>query len=555
MADVNLLPAIAPAPQSTFLSDEAKRRMLAAQLLQKQASDTSAPVYSTGAGFAKLGAGLMGGLMEGYTESKEADANKANAALLGQYLSAGAAPAVPAAPVASAPMGALPSMPAAGVVPNDGNAAPGTVGMNQRLADLSYDFIDDNPGTRISSGVRSTADQARLYADRGNNPNPVAFPGASKHERGMAVDIGGMTPDQRAALPSFGLAQPVRNDPPHVELALTDPSQQPYQVAGPAVAAPGAGQPSPQALAAAIQAPAPLGPDRMALAAQLLADPRTPAGMREYIMKQVGPKDPIHLKDGETLLDPRTFKPIAGGDPKPTDELREYDFYKKQGGTASFFDYKSGLKKAGAQNISIDQKPELAFDTEAGKLQAKRFDELAADGQTARQMVSDVKTLTDLGKNIGTGKTAEAKAALGPYAEALGLKVDGLSDIQAYEAVVNRVAPNLRVKGSGAQSDMELKNFLKSLPTLGNTPEGNAIASQVMTGLQENKIRAAEIGSKALTKEITRSEAEKQLRELPDPMTNYRDYMKTNRGAPTASAKMDEGWVNAGPNVRIRERK
>lgn len=104
-------------------------------------------------------------------------------------------------------------------VPNDSNAIPGTVGMNQRLADLSQDFIQDNPGTSMSSGFRSSADQARLYADRTNNPNPVAVPGTSRHERGMAADIAGMSPEQRALLPQYGLAQPVANDPPHVELA------------------------------------------------------------------------------------------------------------------------------------------------------------------------------------------------------------------------------------------------------------------------------------------------------------------------------------------------
>jgi len=130
------------------------------------------------------------------------------------------AAAAPSAPIATPPMGNT-NIPVAGgeVVPNDSNAIPGTVGMNQRLADLSQDFIQDNPGTYLSSGVRSTADQARLFADRANNPNPVAAPGTSRHERGLAVDIGGMAPEQRAMLPQFGLGQPVANDPPHVELA------------------------------------------------------------------------------------------------------------------------------------------------------------------------------------------------------------------------------------------------------------------------------------------------------------------------------------------------
>ncbi|MGB8511133.1 MAG: M15 family metallopeptidase [Pyrinomonadaceae bacterium] len=42
---------------------------------------------------------------------------------------------------------------------------------------------------RVSSGLRSTAKQASLYANRASNPNPVAKPGTSKHEKGLAVDV------------------------------------------------------------------------------------------------------------------------------------------------------------------------------------------------------------------------------------------------------------------------------------------------------------------------------------------------------------------------------
>lgn len=41
----------------------------------------------------------------------------------------------------------------------------------------------------VTSSVRSYADQARLYAARASNPYPVARPGTSKHERGLAVDM------------------------------------------------------------------------------------------------------------------------------------------------------------------------------------------------------------------------------------------------------------------------------------------------------------------------------------------------------------------------------
>jgi hypothetical protein len=42
---------------------------------------------------------------------------------------------------------------------------------------------------KVSSGKRSTERQAALYANRANNPYPVARPGTSKHEQGLAVDV------------------------------------------------------------------------------------------------------------------------------------------------------------------------------------------------------------------------------------------------------------------------------------------------------------------------------------------------------------------------------
>lgn len=219
-------------------------------------------------------------------------------------------------------------------------------------------------------------------------------------------------------------------------------------------------------------------------------------------------------------------------------------------------DFNSKRLGGPSTNVSIDQRGETEFSKEAGKLTAKRYNDIIEEAPQAKQMLSDVKTLQTLGTQIGTGKEAQVKAALGPYAETLGISIDKLPEIQAYEAIVNRVAPSLRVKGSGAQSDYELKNFLKSLPSLGNTEEGNALAGRVMEGIYSNKLRAAEIGSAALNGEITRKEADKQLRELPDPMQEYREYVKKNPGASVKPAD-DGGWtvVPGAEGVRIREKK
>lgn len=74
---------------------------------------------------------------------------------------------------------------------------------------------------RINSGYRSTAKQAQLWANRASNPNPVAKPGSSLHEQGLAADgtiggvpLGSLPP---AVLARFGL-QSVPRDPVHVQM-------------------------------------------------------------------------------------------------------------------------------------------------------------------------------------------------------------------------------------------------------------------------------------------------------------------------------------------------
>jgi len=53
-----------------------------------------------------------------------------------------------------------------------------------------------NPRAYVSSVTRSRSDQQRLYLDyvSGRSRFPAAAPGTSKHERGLAMDIGGLQP-------------------------------------------------------------------------------------------------------------------------------------------------------------------------------------------------------------------------------------------------------------------------------------------------------------------------------------------------------------------------
>jgi LAS superfamily LD-carboxypeptidase LdcB len=72
----------------------------------------------------------------------------------------------------------------------------------------------------ITSGFRSATAQQALWAARASNPFPVAAPGTSMHERGLAVDVPlSFVSELARVAPEAGLCHPFpRADPVHFEV-------------------------------------------------------------------------------------------------------------------------------------------------------------------------------------------------------------------------------------------------------------------------------------------------------------------------------------------------
>jgi hypothetical protein len=70
---------------------------------------------------------------------------------------------------------------------------------------------------QVVSGLRTRAEQQALWDRRHTNPYPVARPGTSDHERGLAVDVGRSAVAELAAVAArAGLCQPLpATDPVH----------------------------------------------------------------------------------------------------------------------------------------------------------------------------------------------------------------------------------------------------------------------------------------------------------------------------------------------------
>jgi hypothetical protein len=70
---------------------------------------------------------------------------------------------------------------------------------------------------RVVSGLRTRAEQQALWDARHTNPYPVARPGTSDHERGVAIDVArASVPDLVSVADAAGLCQPLpESDPVH----------------------------------------------------------------------------------------------------------------------------------------------------------------------------------------------------------------------------------------------------------------------------------------------------------------------------------------------------
>lgn len=227
------------------------------------------------------------------------------------------------------------------------------------------------------------------------------------------------------------------------------------------------------------------------------------------------PNLPEHQRDTAKVLLTEAFKNM-----KEPDKIQTLRALKAD---PSLLGVEKQLRAAGKTEINIDQKGETAFATAAGGSLGKRFEKLSEEGQSATQDLALVGQLRDLGQVVKTG----APTAVQGWLAERGIKVgDNVGAVEAYGSIIDKLTPQQRVPGSGSTSDYEGRMFKNSLPKLINTPEGNAIIENTLAGLAQYKLDRAAIAEKALSGEIDRGAALKQMREMPSPYQNFKDFAK-----------------------------
>lgn len=385
-----------------------------------------------------------------------------------------------------------------------------------------YGFGDQAPPQVAQPPQQAMPASATAYA-------PTAP--AGQHVLG-GVDVGpGATPGSV----QWGQAGPGASAQP------APPQQQPPQsLAALGQQAPAATAPAPSQMAQAApqQAQQRFSPEESAALRQMIANPQTRGQAMAIIQSKTGVKIPQweKLNDG-TLFDKNSgntrsatggpaYRPLT--DPAerlrygiPADDKKPYQL-----------DPAGKLSAVGANGttVNVDTKGDNKFAEVASTSIAKRFEGIVSEGDSAQADKALLGQLQDLGSVIGTGGAAGIQKWLSDR----GIKVgDNVGALEAYGAIIDKLTPQQRIPGSGATSDYEGKMFKNSLPSLMNTPQGNAILSGTLQALADNKIARAAIAEQGLNREITPQETTKQLRALPSP---YEAFVKFKKGQPADAA-------------------
>jgi len=152
----------------------------------------------------------------------------------------------------------------------------------------------------------------------------------------------------------------------------------------------------------------------------------------------------------------------------------------------------------------------------AGPDQPKQFEEMAkAEGKTwasyqaasgkAAQVYSDINMISQLLEKSPTGPAA------GRFVQMFG----GIStNADAVKAIISRLAPSMRVAGSGSTSDIEVQMMMDSLGSLLNSPEANRLIHTAFKSKLGIDMQRGSIVNKAQNGDITLKEARNQLQAL-----------------------------------------
>jgi hypothetical protein len=188
--------------------------------------------------------------------------------------------------------------------------------------------------------------------------------------------------------------------------------------------------------------------------------------------------------------------------PKPTDDMREYEFARSQGYEGTFQQFMNENRRAGATNVTVDQRQASEFEKTLGKNFGDQYIKIQDGGQTAQNKIATLDALgTALDQSGYTGWGAETLLGVKQASRALGMDIgEDLGPAEASRALGNQLALQLRSPSGGAgmpgaMSDKDREFLVASVPGLTKTPQGNARLIDFMKRIEQRNVEVARLAN------------------------------------------------------------
>jgi flagellar protein FlgJ len=231
--------------------------------------------------------------------------------------------------------------------------------------------------------------------------------------------------------------------------------------------------------------------------------------LQQYLLKRSQGGEGFTLGEGQTRYDAAGNVVASGG------EKDDRPWWVRGDGTVD--PAQIANRQAGRTSVTTNVGEGDKFYGELDKAQAAVFSGLSETGIQGRSKLGQIDRLDGLLKQAETGGLALIKQAAGEW----GINTEGLSDIQAAQALINELVPQQRQPGSGPMSDADLALFKQSLPRLINQPGGNQTIVDTMRGITQYQIQMGEIADAVADRSMTPADARKALRELQNPLEGF----------------------------------
>jgi hypothetical protein len=283
----------------------------------------------------------------------------------------------------------------------------------------------------------------------------------------------------------------------------------------------------------ALAAPGAVGPT----AARAGMIGQTPALDRNQLLSQIlNPDLPPDLRQAAA----EAFKVTAPAEPKAAPGIvGEFQAATASGlipATTTLAEYIQMKKPPAPSATAIAGGAVNPFQKKVQEAKATTFVDIEKSGFQAQRSARDINRLDTLLSKIETGGAAAFKQAAGNF----GIKTEGLDDIQAAQAIINKLVPAQRPPGSGPMSDADLDLFKQSMPRIINQPRGNKLIIEGMKEINRYLIEEGKIAAEVTAGRITPDEGTRKMFALGNPVQDFFDRTQGGAGL-SAGQPMPQG--------------